>query len=276
MELRVDLSDRADISAAVSLLSTILAATDNFESVSEGISMALPLPPSEALGGVEVPLDGAPSGVAAAALPTVPAGLLAGNQDGVNASSPSVPNVPTPAPVPAAAAAAISPATLDKDGVPWDARIHSNPPSLTQAGVYRKKKGLNDEAYINSVKAELRAVQAIPTPGTVGNVPPAHGAQMSIPAAPSPAAPSATVPPAVASPPATAPAAGAVAQPDPTSFMELMPRITAANSAGILPQSALLDACVAYQLPNIPALAQRADLVPYVWTFLKDAYPALQ
>lgn len=48
---------------------------------------------------------------------------------------------------------------LDKDGLPWDGRIHAATRTKTAKDVWKKKKGV-DDATIAAVTAELRAVQA--------------------------------------------------------------------------------------------------------------------
>lgn len=43
---------------------------------------------------------------------------------------------------------------FDKEGLPWDERIHSSNHKLTAQGVWTRRRGITDEVY-NSVKAEL-------------------------------------------------------------------------------------------------------------------------
>lgn len=43
---------------------------------------------------------------------------------------------------------------FDKEGLPWDERIHSSNHKLTGQGVWQRRRGVSDEVY-NSVKAEL-------------------------------------------------------------------------------------------------------------------------
>jgi hypothetical protein len=45
---------------------------------------------------------------------------------------------------------------VDKDGLPWDERIHSSNKALTDKGVWRKRRGV-PTATITAVEAELRA-----------------------------------------------------------------------------------------------------------------------
>lgn len=43
---------------------------------------------------------------------------------------------------------------FDKEGLPWDERIHSSNHKLTAQGVWTRRRGISDEVY-ESVKAEL-------------------------------------------------------------------------------------------------------------------------
>ena len=46
--------------------------------------------------------------------------------------------------------------TVDKNGLPWDERIHSTPATLTGKGVWRARRGVNPQ-LVAQVEAELRA-----------------------------------------------------------------------------------------------------------------------
>jgi hypothetical protein len=46
----------------------------------------------------------------------------------------------------------------DKNGLPWDNRIHSTPQAMTDKGVWRKKRGVAT-ALVTQVEAELRAMK---------------------------------------------------------------------------------------------------------------------
>lgn len=84
--------------------------------------------------------------------------------------SPVVPPAPSVPTVPAAVAAAPVP-ERDAEGVPYDTRIHSSPATLTDKGVWRKKRGV-DEITTNRIKAELLGQGAASAPVAVP-VPPA-------------------------------------------------------------------------------------------------------
>lgn len=45
--------------------------------------------------------------------------------------------------------------TRDKDGLPWDVRVHSTPATMTEKGVWRAKRGRQETDY-NAVKAEYQ------------------------------------------------------------------------------------------------------------------------
>lgn len=140
----------------------------------------------------------------------------------------SIPPVPAPAsaaPAPSAPATPTNPvnvADLDKNGLPWDERIHAGTKNKVADGTWKKKKGLNDAALVARVEAELRAAVA------------------AAPAAPpAPAAPAAPViSPAVAAQnvaavTAAAQAASAVAAP-PVPAAPPMPMLQAAVAPAVV------------------------------------------
>ena len=201
---------------------------------------------------------------------------------------------------------------VDAEGLPWDSRIHATTKNKTQKGVWKARKGLNDEGLVNRVKAELKALMAMPVAPVV---------QMRVPVIanddtagtrnivekltetinirpPTPeettmmtsfvAAQAMPVPPVAIEPPPVPPYIGAPAVPTvmpvppapaptgvPSTMLELMPRVTSAVLANKLPQNALLDAVVAVGMPSIPSLQQRPDMVPEVWNRLNALYPGV-
>lgn len=236
----------------------------------------------------------APSSVDAATSPSAPEAATVSST--MPASAPQTPALPS---VPAAAAPTepAAPSThangvqVDKEGLPWDARIHSGGENRMNAdGTWRKRKGLKDAAFVAKVKAELLAAMAVPgaaAPAVVPEVPlrdiaapiaaaaiPAPEvavAQIPLPPADGavPPIPAPTVPAVTAAPPLTD------ALPAPTTLPELMPRITSAMMAGTIPADALLTAVKQHDLPDLPTLGHRIDLIPAIWATLKATYPAL-
>ena len=152
-----------------------------------------------------------------------------------------------PAPVPTQPAAVTVPpsggVTLDKDGLPWDVRIHASSRAQNADGTWRLKRGLADD-FKNKVIAELRQVMAIPSPA------PAAGPQLV------PPPPPAAVPP----PPPTPAVANETEARD--QYIKLFGRVSAAMSSGKLTQ-AQLDTCLtSIGIPSLPLLGARMDLVP--------------
>lgn len=102
-------------------------------------------------------------------------------------------NTPTPTPVPTPAPAPEedegeqnnSAPNVDKNGLPWDSRIHAGTKALNADGTWKKRRGV-DDATIAAVTAELTFT---PTPFTVAETPaptPAPQPETPVPA-PTPA-----------------------------------------------------------------------------------------
>lgn len=83
--------------------------------------------------------------------------------------------------------------TLDKDGLPWDARIHSDAAEkLSAKGVWKRKRGVSDE-LVAQVEAELRAGLAVGTTDAPATQVEAAAPVVETPSAP-PAPPAPTAP----------------------------------------------------------------------------------
>jgi len=160
--------------------------------------------------------------------------------------------------------ATLTPATeVDKAGLPWDRRIHSDATErLTKEGFWKRRRNI-DDATVAPVEAELRALMAIPAqavpdvptppPGTValdnGGTADMETGEY---AAPTP-------------PPAPAPAAPVAKAVDFAGFMRLLtPKIQAKELTHVQVNEAL----AALDLKSVPQLAQRSDLIPSVVALL--------
>lgn len=138
--------------AGVTNVTNVLAHADRPD---VGATPEVPLAPSAA----PLPPD-APSFAAVDLFPNVP---------GVpTASVPPVPPVPSPPavavppapPAPSAPAAPANHADLDKNGLPWDERIHAGTKAKNADLSWRQRRGLNDPALVKRVEAELRQLVA--------------------------------------------------------------------------------------------------------------------
>lgn len=105
------------------------------------------------------------------------------------------PQEPAAAPAPQVTPTQVANAELDKDGLPWDERIHAGTKTKTQKGIWTRKKGVDDSVF-DAVIAELRqqypaaaaSAPATATPPAVTTPGAAAGPTISVPT-PAPATP---------------------------------------------------------------------------------------
>jgi len=165
---------------------------------------------------------------------------------------------------------------LDKNGLPWDGRIHASTKGKIGDGSWRKKVGVTTELTAQ-VEAELRAAlgapPAAPAPeAPAAPIPPAPPAAPAPVPAPPPAVPVAPVPMAapvapVPTPPAadtaSGPAAATTAASAPaTDFASLMRKITGLQAAGALTVEQTAEISGALGISGVRDLITRPDLVP--------------
>lgn len=293
MELKINLADREEIAAAVPLLQMILAETKPHGCTGSGQcprepevpivlagtqaeGLAIIADPAAVFGGgaaVAAPLPPAvaPSIAGAVPLPIAPEAMTANTSTATPTPAfvPPAPTAPaTDAPT-ASVAAPMTPASaveLDSKGLPWDDRIHAGTKSKIAKGEWKAKRGV-EPALTAQVEAELRARVAAPV-AVAQDAAAVFNAAPGVPAASTP-----FVPPAASLAPA-APAAPSVSA-DPTTFEQLMPRITAAVTAGIMPPTAVGAACAAHGVASVVTLQTNPQFVPLVWATLKQQNPSL-
>jgi len=150
---------------------------------------------------------------------------------------------------------------LDKDGLPWDARIHSSNHQVTMEGVWRRKRGVS-ETLVATVEAELRGLDVNAAPAA--------------PVAPPPPLPFPAPPPAddatyTVVAPLPAGAAPIPPPPAPVDFPAFMRKVAPLLAAGKLTQPQLLEAIKNAGLDSLPALAApgNAAMIPVVEAFLR-------
>ena len=153
---------------------------------------------------------------------------------------------------------------LDKNGLPWDARIHAESKAKIADGSWRRKRGVED-TLVATVEAELRQVMGAPV--AVAGVPAAPLAAPIV-TTPAPAAPAGASSPTITASPVVAPPPPAPPAPPAADarqvFVQLVGRSAAAMAAGKLTQQEVTDCCTAAGVPMLPLLANRLDLVPGV------------
>ena len=126
--------------------------------------------------------------------------------------------------------------SCDKDGLPWDERIHASSKALNADGTWRKKRGVSD-AEVTQVEAQLRGVMAIPA------VPP-----------PPP-------PPPIVSGVILDESIVPVVE-DSEAFVKLVGRASAAIQGGKLTQDQVTKCVESIGIPQLFLLGTRLDLVP--------------
>lgn len=237
-----------------------------------------------AFGGAQSPLPlgavAAPSTAVAVPFSTAPAATTGTTSAGtLSAPVPNASTAPSAGAPTALGAVSTTPANaveVDKDGLPWDGRIHTESKAKNADGRWRNKRNL-DAALKAQVEAELRQVMGaapapaqpvapvtIPTAGLVSSaatapVPP------SVPPAPLavPTPPVAGAAPSMPVAPNAAPA-GEVPQDARQQFVGLVGRASAAIQAGKVTQAEVTQICAAAGVPALPLLANRLDLVAHV------------
>lgn len=177
-------------------------------------------------------------------------------------AAPPAPTMTTLGLASSAAPAATGAADLDRNGLPWDHRIHAESKAKIADGTWRKKRNL-DPTTQATVEAELRAAMGAnpaPLPVPIATTPP------PAPAAPAIAnLPTASVLPAVAPPPPPpAPTTEVDAR---AQFVALVGRTSAMLQAGKITQDEVAQCCkdaTGGAIHALPLLASRLDLVAHV------------
>lgn len=231
-----------------------------------------------ALGAVALPSPEAAFGGNAGAVPPPPSGPQLSNgatpqtlPPGAPVPPPALPPVATPVPMPgtvsapAASIGNVPGVELDVEGIPWDASIHASTKVKIANGTWKVKRGTG-EAYLLERKALLKAAVS------VGNAP--VGAPVT------PSLNASAPPPVVAGAPGNVPAPAAGATPTPTpspattagtgasspaTLAQVMPRVTAAISAGTLTvdsAAAIVRDISDGKIDNVAMLAVAPALLP--------------
>jgi hypothetical protein len=182
----------------------------------------------------------------APASPAIPTDLAA-----IFGGAPSEPGKtqwPFPAePVPGAPAAIAPAVQLDKNNLPWDARIHASSKAINADGSWRAKK-MVDAAVVATVEAELRATMGAPAPV----------------ATPAPAAPAQPASPVATPAQPAAPAAPAPVGDPNTDLPVFLKEATQLINAGRATTADMIAAANSAGIPHPGALTQRPDLIATV------------
>lgn len=178
----------------------------------------------------------------------------------------TAPQVPIPAGL-----SLVTPSNLDKNGLPWDDRIHASSKAKTQDGSWRTKRGV-DAGLLAAVQAELRGVMGLPTipTGIPGGLDKVHNVRIeTTPFPPPPAVPAAAAVPSITSSPVvSAPTVAPAVSPVP--FISLVSFAGAKSLEGKLSDAEIEAACKAVGVNSLTLMTNRHDLCPYVEASLRQ------
>jgi hypothetical protein len=174
---------------------------------------------------------------------------------------PAIPAAPAVAAAPTAPALPSAPVgvIVDKDGFPWNPKIHATTKAQNKDGTWRKRQGV-DAALIASEEAAMRQVMAIPAPAQ----------QLAL--APAPAVPILPAPPATPEA-ALAQSLGAdpfLTIPDTDKFKVWMEELTPAMTKGVITPQFMAK----YLTEPLGTYAMRPDLVAQARQAVRDGLRA--
>jgi hypothetical protein len=160
---------------------------------------------------------------------------------------------------------------LDKQGLPWDGRIHVESKNKNADGTWRKKRSL-DSALLAQVEGELRQVMGAAPAAPLAPAPsvahiaamPGAGAMVNVTTPPPPPTSAVGVAPVMPAAPSVAPQAGEVPADARQQFVALIGRASAAIQAQKVTQAEVTQCCTDAGVPALPLLANRLDLVTQV------------
>lgn len=151
---------------------------------------------------------------------------------------------------------------LDKEGLPWDSRIHSSSKAFIADGTWKLRRGV-DPAEVATVKAQLRELMAVPQVGPVSvPVPPAPKSHYLI-----------DQQPAVVThnpghigvdPSSRIPAPKSIDQVPTVTLTDLISRISKAIAENRITQATVTEVCLKHQVSEFTLLSNRPDLLPVI------------
>lgn len=142
---------------------------------------------------------------------------------------------------------------VDKEGLPWDHRIHASTKTFIADGTWKLKRGV-DAAEVAMVKEQLKALMCVPTFVAVVNPDRV------------PFAPVISAPPAPPAPPA--PKSHYLADQQPATvtvtLTDLIARMSSAIVAGKMTQAVVAEMCTKHGVSEFMLLSSRPDLLPLI------------
>lgn len=184
---------------------------------------------------------------------------------------------PEDAAEPDAAAAFGNPSTptgapeRDKDGIPWDDRIHTSTKTTNKDGTWTRRRNTPDDVF-DKVMAELKAANTTRTMEAAAGLVPTPSAPAVAPSVPLPPTPAVPAPPTASPAPSPAPAALAASSTAPAvDFPSVMVKITKAQSTGKITAEEINNLLLSVGATGgVIALNKNPSLIPAFDALLED------
>ena len=182
------------------------------------------------------------------------AGVVLADDTAETTPPPAAAAVETTTPPPTAAETTPPPidVVVDKNGLPWDPRIHAGTKALLADGAWRYKQGVDRVTLVPQVEEELRTLMATSAETTT---PPPAAAETTTPP-PAAAVAETTPPPADSDAPTTFPA-----------FLKAVSGLIGAGTTTMVEVNAVLNK-PEYGIATIQLVNNRVDLIPAIWADL--------
>lgn len=154
---------------------------------------------------------------------------------------------------------------VDKNGLPWDERIHSGGENkLNKDGTWRKRKNIPDTT-VAAVEAELRQLMSATAPATPAAVIAPPPSDVVVPVITDIAPPPVIVaPPAVVIPPPVVTTQTVTGFETVTDWPGFMGAVMDAIKAATLTNAEVLGVLKQFGVPALPLVAKRPDLIPQI------------
>jgi hypothetical protein len=192
-----------------------------------------------------------------------------------NSVAPTVPNITPPSPIDVTPAynpfnntpSVKNNVELDINGLPWDARIHSRTKSKTDKGIWKLQRGV-DMNLVDKVSKEL--LDIVPTGYKIAAIsePNTGGPITIISETYEPPKPTVLKSPIPQPPPAITQPSDDPMEPETDTFPLLMAKITSLIAAKKITREQVNDAVKSVNIPSLPLVATRPDLVPKISSYI--------
>lgn len=162
-------------------------------------------------------------------------------------------------------------AERDKDGIPWDERIHASTKTTNKDGTWTRRRNTPDDVF-DKVMAELKAANTTRTMEAAAGLVPTPSAPAVAPSVPLPPTPAVPAPPTASPAPSPAPAAPAASSTAPAvDFPSVMVKITKAQSTGKITAEEINNLLLSVGATGgVIALNKNPSLIPAFDALLED------